>query len=1505
MTETSFMASNRTGSGQSGSGFFTLPRRGKSLSTISLFEYKRPNRRSATRDAGLPTSTSDYGKTPPTGRTAELLQEKRSALLTNVKKQVKQLAEEAVTRKYIHEDSSNITSFCAAVDACLKFALLRSPLRNNRDPTTYAIIQDAARSNEYAAEVVKRIQVQNEKGSPNTTWSIFRSNTNDGYTSSSASSMSIPPVFTNGAYSLDRSRGRAIRNQRVDSNYQWIRVALLNKSLDKIVDYLVEHASEYYERVSILSHPCDGPLFADLLRGPCTHDYTRIRTNDHLWTDPSARELLQRQQIYASGMENRLNSSRQANLLVKQFSMPSPLICSPLQLSSDTDAPTPSPCFDLPLQFASDCVSPSSLLYNVSLPDGQPRSSFLGNDRSEFRWGNRYGPHQPLETHVNLSSPTAHHSIPSVSSPSSHKLTVAKDYVESLLQNEKSPLLYGKNNVMVQPSHCSKKILGYLSLHRLGGSGDHGLLLKWMPNQAMSSEPSDCNPRSSSSPTPSPNAFSFRPTANRKSKNTHTPSIAYANDSNSSRTFQSTICERNEILPEPSMSSETSTYWDFALNIELDSVVYIHCHHLHRRLDGGTVIFVREDGVQLPPLSFPSFSQVITFLQCLEHNLAPRASFDPPLDEMDFESDKANDSTKSTDSGTSVLSNGSTTESLSKHLPEKDSSSHSSGGYFCMRINHKNPSANGSKDRDSRLFGRSGLRSTLVRAGSYSFGLNKMNSVEDLSCPAPPSPAPKSTPETPVDALGAFENTCNAMRHQILTRVFYGWRAYTRSMLLIRKRLSSTVYPRFLLPKAPPVDARPVQADFWHQVRSNGSRTSLIRELYERIYFGGCEPSLRKEIWPFLLGHYPWSATDAQIVEIDRVTRAAYEKSVSEWLAVEAIIQQREKDANLERERIYSEAMPRMDDCRQSPQSPIPRQNGRRPPRNLTNSNHLGSQSDKPTIELITDAWNKVKRKLSTVHLPSARQSTESNGKSSSSSAAEDPEDDALRLSAEMTTPRIVFEEGDGSPQQRCMSMDLTDGTEDRTLTTTDDDTDAVSSSGHQHYWISKAQDKTQLDTLFAPQTTKPPRTQSCPNSPSQPGRRTRILLPHSQSANRALCNLSDSGRESDEAGGECESEAGRNEAKAADDVFDAQSGGRFASEHHEPVQAPKRRSRSSREETSGVCFSTDILEALATNIHRIDKDVARCDRNHPYFTQGLPQYNENIVEQAGGLCVANLDASANLYRLRTIMCTWTWQHLETGYVQGMCDLLAPLLVILDDEALAHACFCQLMQTMLANFPLPGPSSGGVVSPSQLERVTLERAPSKFYEYTRPRQRTRSSVVTIQSSPKSSSVQSPATGQLSTPASATGISPSLTSDPSASSSALGSSRIYNQFQHLQALLEVLDPVIASHMHLSEENAHLYFYRWFLLDFKRELKYDDVFRVWETIWTSRRLVTQDFGVFLAFALVQCYRDIILFYCLDYTDIIRFYNERAELHEASKLLTFARDMIYRLQTLIASS
>ncbi|KAF7240702.1 Small G protein signaling modulator 1 [Varanus komodoensis] len=79
------------------------------------------------------------------------------------------------------------------------------------------------------------------------------------------------------------------------------------------------------------------------------------------------------------------------------------------------------------------------------------------------------------------------------------------------------------------------------------------------------------------------------------------------------------------------------------------------------------------------------------------------------------------------------------------------------------------------------------------------------------------------------------------------------------------------------------------------------------------------------------------------------------------------------------------------------------------------------------------------------------------------------------------------------------------------------------------------------------------------------------------------------------------------------------------------------------------------------------------------------------------------------------------------------------------------------------------------------------------------------------------------------------------------------------------------------MHQNGDYTHFYFcYRWFLLDFKRELVYDDVFAVWETIWAAARISSSHFVLFFALALVEVYRDIILENNMDFTDIIKFFN-----------------------------
>lgn len=64
--------------------------------------------------------------------------------------------------------------------------------------------------------------------------------------------------------------------------------------------------------------------------------------------------------------------------------------------------------------------------------------------------------------------------------------SAGREFVDSLHQNSRSILLYGKNNVMVQRDQL-EPLAGYLSLHQMNNS----LILKWTPNQLMSKSSSE------------------------------------------------------------------------------------------------------------------------------------------------------------------------------------------------------------------------------------------------------------------------------------------------------------------------------------------------------------------------------------------------------------------------------------------------------------------------------------------------------------------------------------------------------------------------------------------------------------------------------------------------------------------------------------------------------------------------------------------------------------------------------------------------------------------------------------------------------------------------------------------------------------------------------------------------------------------------------------------------------------------------------------------------------
>ncbi len=70
-------------------------------------------------------------------------------------------------------------------------------------------------------------------------------------------------------------------------------------------------------------------------------------------------------------------------------------------------------------------------------------------------------------------------------------------------------------------------------------------------------------------------------------------------------------------------------------------------------------------------------------------------------------------------------------------------------------------------------------------------------------------------------------------------------------------------------------------------------QTSAEAELYRLVYFGGVSKELRPTVWPYLLDFVSWTENvDEKLSSV----RLRYEGLMTEWVAVEAIVRQRDKE---------------------------------------------------------------------------------------------------------------------------------------------------------------------------------------------------------------------------------------------------------------------------------------------------------------------------------------------------------------------------------------------------------------------------------------------------------------------------------------------------------------------------------------------------------------------------------------------------------------------------------
>ncbi|XP_073948313.1 small G protein signaling modulator 2-like isoform X2 [Choristoneura fumiferana] len=1156
--------------------------------------------------------------------------EQKERLIATVKKEVKQLMEEAVTRKFVHEDSGGVTALCGAVEACLGQGLRRRALGLFKTNSTTALLHKIAKHCPEAALVSARVLAAEGTPATRSASGVER-----------RPSAPRPPLNKRGSGSL-------LSSSPPQPRYLWIRIALFERQLAKIIEHLVNNANRYYERDALVADPDFGSILSSLLVGPCALEYSKAKAPACFWSDPPADELVQRH-----------------------------------RMSAGTTTP---PSVRRPILNFGRSLNTSS---------DDTGSSYTGA-------GNAVG-------------------------------STAKDYVESLHQNSRATLLYGKNNVRVQPKDVAEPMPGYLSLHQTAA----GLIIKWTPNQLM-------------------NGYAESEGVDKSLLRCH---LVHA----SACPHKCVLCSmapvctvfRRRCLGPLCIDC---VYWAMSLQVCVWEVVYVH---VHRARGADALILVGQDGVQRPPIHFPKGGHLLSFLSNLETGLLPHGQLDPPL--------------WSQRGAGKVFGRGKGRRrpmpSLCESGETEEAEWEEAAGDYVFRIVN-NAIADREAMRHSLLERsvQSPPRTPRLPLASTS---TTSSDSSTMSVDCPPSAGlnghpPPMIPHHPIEQSASIELVCSTMRRQIISRAFYGWLAYCRHLSTVRTHLSGLVHLN-IVPRDDTEGG--LTEELWRSMTDERGAVADKDEVYRLVYYGGVQHDIRREVWPYLLGYYEFGSTTEERAEQDTANRRQYETTMSDWLCVEAIVRQRDREATAASIARLSEASGRLkpadntscevfeDDCSvisDNPPvvSPEPSEIEQKKPDTKPVLSRAPSIDEVDNIEMDSEDKGKVNGETEMgdnrdVDLDSLKDLDEEE-EVHIKSTVENPDMRRESIAEIKRLAEGIVQKGGG--RGPLCSVDSAN----------------INLNGND---LRSSLDESQP---IMPQEIPPPQhTSVIITNPS-----VDLAASGSPASGGTTANVSPA-----------RSPLGvvREESHSAGASFDTL----------EPSNDPRPENRSncvSPASSNGGVYSNELVESFALNLHRIEKDVQRCDRNYPFFTD------------------------ENLDKLRNIMCTYVWEHLEMGYMQGMCDLAAPLLVMMREEAAAHALFARLMHHAQHNFP-----SGQAMDA--------------------------------------------------------------------------------HFADMRSLIQILDCELYELMHAHGDYTHFYFcYRWFLLDFKRELLYQDVFAAWELIWASRRVASEHMVLFLALALLETYRDVILANAMDFTDIIKFFNEMAERHDAAAVLSLARDLVLQVQTLI---
>lgn len=93
-----------------------------------------------------------------------------------------------------------------------------------------------------------------------------------------------------------------------------------------------------------------------------------------------------------------------------------------------------------------------------------------------------------------------------------------------------------------------------------------------------------------------------------------------------------------------------------------------------------------------------------------------------------------------------------------------------------------------------------------------------------------------------------------------------------------------------------------------------------------------------------------------------------------------------------------------------------------------------------------------------------------------------------------------------------------------------------------------------------------------------------------------------------------------------------------------------------------------------------------------------------------------------------------------------------------------------------------------------------------------------------------------------------------------------------QLLTLDHLVQLMDPQLYLHLQSADSTNFFFFFRMFLVWYKREFEWCDVLRLWEALWTD--YLSSSFHLFIAMAILEKHRDVIMDHLKHFDEVLKY-------------------------------